>query len=98
MPSPGQLAPSAVSIPDAQVRSGEILEDATEAREPVRCTIPAEGELLATGPLGWPVIVTPDGFFCPKKGDRATVCFPQGGPPVILSWEPAAEVPDLPLP
>ena len=96
-PSPAQLSPSAVNIPDAQVRAAEILEDVTKARQPVRCTIPVDGELLATGPLSWPSISTPEGFFFPKKGDSATVCLPLGGKPVILTWEPSASAPDAPL-
>lgn len=100
MPNAADLSPSAVRIPDAELRSGTFLESATEPLQAIRCIIPSEGGAYSTRPLGgWQPLVAPAGFFYPKAGDRAQIGFPRdGGVPMILAWEPSASSPDAPLP
>jgi hypothetical protein len=93
-PNPAELAPSAVHIPDAELREAIVLDSTSELGTEIRCTIASLDPLLATDPMPWSPYVTPAGFFYPKKGDRAVLGFPPDGPPVILEWWPNASEPD----
>lgn len=78
-----------------ELQEAEVLDNATEPDQEVRCVVASLDPQLATDPLPWPPYVTPAGFFYPKRGDRAVVGSPPDGPPVILAWWPAADEPDV---
>lgn len=84
-----QLSPQhVVEIPAPEVYEAEVIDDAVRIGDPVRCVIPSGSALLATDPLGWMPFPTKAGPRYPRKGDRALVGTPEGGPQAILSWEP----------
>lgn len=97
MPNPAELSPSAVEIPDPQLHEAVVLDDAKAFGEEVRCSRPELDALLADDPMPWtPITVAGLGTFYPKKGDRATIAFPDGGMPVISQFFPAVgAVPDV---
>lgn len=97
MSNPALLAPSAVTIPEAELHEALIRDNAVEPGEEVRCTRESLDPQLADDPMPWDPYVTPDGFFYPKRGDRAILGFPVDGTPVILRWWPRATEPDQPL-
>jgi hypothetical protein len=96
MPNPADLTPGAVDIPEAQTYQAEVLNNATELGQKVRCVIPSFAEHLSTDPMPWNAVRGPGGFFYPKKDDTALVVFPAGGPPAIVEWWPSATKPDEP--
>lgn len=98
MDDPRQLGAGAVSMPPSPLFNGEILDDATEPGQEVRCIRPGVDRQAATDPMPWKPYVTPVGFFYPKRGNRAVLDYPIDGPPVISSWWPSADaVPDVAL-
>jgi hypothetical protein len=94
MPDPRQLGPGAVDIPPPELHDAQVAEDAIAPGEEIRCVVESLDPLLATDPMPWTPYVSPDGFFYPKKGDRAVLGFPVDGPPVIVAWWPQAAEPD----
>jgi hypothetical protein len=99
MPNPAELAPSAVRIPDPELREATILEGATEPGQRICCVETRHSPLLKTDPMTWKVDVVPGvGYFYPKKGDRAVIAKASDGSPFILEWWPSATEPDAPLP
>jgi hypothetical protein len=91
MPNLVELTPSGVDIPQGELHEAEVLTDATEIGEEVRCVIPTDGELQSTDPMPWQPWTTSKGTFYPKKGNRALVSAHPDGPPVIVWWHPAED-------
>lgn len=94
MADPRLLGAGAVDVPPPELHDAEISEDATAPDQEVKCVVPSLDLLLATDPMPWRAHFTADGFFYPKKGDRAVLGYPVDGPPVILEWWPNATEPD----
>jgi len=97
-PNPSDLAPSAVRIPDPELREAIVLDDAAEPGRVIRCVVPGLDPLLATDPMPWFPYVTAAGLFYPKRDDRAVIGKAPDGAPVILFWWPSATEPDSVLP
>jgi hypothetical protein len=94
-----ELGPGAVPSPPSSIFDGEVLDDATEEGQEVRCVRVDDGR-LATDPMPWSPAVKaePKGICFPKRGNRAVIIEPADGPPVIAFWEPATDaIPDVPL-
>jgi len=98
MPDPSILTPSAVDQAEPQLFDATINQDATAEGQEVTCVVPDLDPLLAADPMPWNPISTPAGWFYPKRGDRAILCYPVGGDPVISQWWPKATEPDVPSP
>lgn len=97
MPDPSLLTPSAVDKALPELHDAIVNEDASAPGQEVICVIPEYDPLMARDPMPWTPVVTPDGFFYPKRGDRAVLGYPVDGDPVILEWWPKATEPDVPL-
>jgi hypothetical protein len=98
MDDPRQLGAGALDRSAPTIFDGSILDNATALGQEVRCTRPGVDPWAATDPMPWWPYVTPDGFFYPKRGDRAVLAYPIDGPPVINKWWPAPDaIPDVPL-
>ncbi len=98
MPNPADLTPSGVDIPQGELFTAEINEDATAVGQQVTCVVPSHSSLLATDPMAWEPWPTSEGVFYPKRGDFALVSAQPDGPPVIVFWAPADDAtPDAAL-
>jgi len=95
VPDPANLTRSAIDLPDAQIVTATVLDDATTLSDKVRCKLP-DDDVGATDPAEWDPIPRPAGLFYPKRGDRAVLAFPEGGDldPLILRFKPQATEPD----
>lgn len=94
MPDPAELDPRAVPAEEPVFYEATVHTDASVPGEHVSCIIPSEGKHLETDPLQWMPYVTPEGFFYPKRGDRALIGDPISGPEAIVAWWPKATEPD----
>lgn len=95
MPDPANLTRHAITIPDAQVLAGTVIDDATTPQDKVRCKLPDDPS-GATDAMKWDPYVLPAGIFYPKHGDLAFIAYPDDGDvdPRIISWEPSGAKPD----
>jgi len=94
MPRLGEMDPQSIEIPDPQVLEAEVIDNATARDDQVRCVVESFSPHHYWGPMQWAPVVDAAGVFYPKKGDRALVVDPEGGPPAIVAWFPSAAVPD----
>jgi hypothetical protein len=97
MPDPSLLTPSAVARSAPETHDAVVNQDATVEGQEITCVIPEFDPLIATDPMPWNPLSTPAGWFYPKRGDRALLCYPVDGDPVILEWWRNATEPDVPL-
>lgn len=98
MPNPAELSSSAVGIPAPELRKGEVHEDATAPGQKIKCIVPSLGREWTSDLLRWKAVVTPAGFFFPKRGDEAVLAYPIDAPSYIAEWWPDDEAsPDVPL-
>ncbi len=77
-----------------EVFEGTILEEGVPGVR-VKVRLPDAPE-LASDPCWWNPVVTEDGVFFPKPGDRAVVV-ESGQGPWIVEWIPSTSVPDTPI-
>lgn len=97
MPNPAILhAATAVQLPGAEIRDARILDSASGPKDEVRCVIPSFDERLTTDESRFNPVSTPEGWFYPKKGDRALIAQHPDGPDTIIEWWPAEDAePDV---
>lgn len=91
MPDLKLLTNDSLELPPGEIFEAFINEDATELGQLVTCTIPSADPNAATDPMPWDAHFTPDGFFYPKRGDRAKVSENGDGPGVVLWWQQSAD-------
>ena len=85
-----KLTSDSVELPQGELHSALINEDAAAEGQDVTCTIPSFDPLKATDPASWTPYVNEEGVFYPKRGDSATLGTPLDGPAEILKWRPQA--------
>lgn len=93
MPDPADLLSDEPGLPDEQVMSATILDDAAAPTDLVRCTL-ADDPGHATDPMPWSPVARPDGLYYPKKGDEGLVALPALGHEVLTWFSPSATEPD----
>jgi hypothetical protein len=89
-----ELYNGAILAAEPVLEEAKVKDNATGPKDEVRVIIPGVDPHQATDPMQWMPVVTGDGVFYPKVGDRAVVAHPEGGPPFITFWQPKAESPD----
>lgn len=92
MANPAELhASTAVELPGGELREAEIRDGAATPTDEVRCVIHSFDSRLTTDPCRFTPFSTPEGWFYPKKGDRAIVIQHEDGPDTIVAWWPATD-------
>jgi hypothetical protein len=92
VPDPANLTRHAVTVPDAQVLAGTVLDDATTPADKVRIRLPDDPS-GATDAMEWmPYTLASKGTWFPKRDCLAFIAYPDDGDvdPVIVWWKPAA--------